>query len=172
MTDNTSFFNMVNASTTLSERWVKVAGEVVTAAREMFGVQLDHEDVASLTAVRTCVLGAHDLDDYMTELSALKKVKDRVPTTAKTKVESAQKTEAGVSQRRYGTGDAAHALAEERDAMRRFAEARAAGLPPPEDAAKHDPANMSDVEKIRFLMAVPDRARRMALARDWNLTGL
>lgn len=171
MSDNTNFFNMVNASPTLTERWVKVAETVVTSARELFGVHLDHEDVASLTSARASVLGAHDLDDYMAELQALEKVKARqAPAKAATKRE-APKASDPVAQHHGTAGDDAFARAEERAATRRFHEARKAGFQPPADAPRFDPAKASDVEKIRHLMTISDPSRKIALARAWGLAG-
>ncbi|SEM91545.1 hypothetical protein SAMN04488103_102432 [Gemmobacter aquatilis] len=167
MSDNTNFFNMVNASPTLTERWVKVAETVVTSARDLFGVHLDHEDVASLTSARASVLGAHDLDDFMAELSALEKVKARQAPQRR----EAPKASATVAQHHGTAGDDAYARAEERAATRRFHEARKAGFQPPADAPRFDPAKASDVEKIRHLMTISDPSRKIALARAWGLAG-
>jgi hypothetical protein len=152
---NASFFEMVNASPVLSEKWVKVASEVVTAARELFGVHLDHEDVASITAARAATLGSHDLDDYMDELSGLHTVKTRHPSKAKP--EAKQSTEAQ------------RPLADERTAARNFAEARKNGFKPPADAPQSLDA-MSDVQKLQFIMTLPaGDGRKITLGRKWGL---
>lgn len=118
---------------------------------------------------RSATLGAHELSDYMAELTALQKVKDRVPAKATTKREPAPQADTGVPQHQWGAGDDAYARAEERAAARRFAEIRAGRLPTPEETAKTDPARMSDVEKMRYLLTVQDRGRRMSLAREWGI---
>lgn len=152
---NTSFFEMVSASPTLTEKWVKVAGEVVTTAREKFGVHLDHEDVASITAARAATLGRHDLDDYMDELSALEKVKARNPARA--------------VPAREATREEQKPLPDARTAARKFSEARANGFRPPKDApVPFD--SMTDEQKLQFLLTLPPGdSRKISLGRKWNL---
>jgi hypothetical protein len=151
---NDSFFEMVNANPTLSERFAKVCAEVIQTARELHGVQLDHTDVAMLLSARASTLGAHDLDDFRDELAALDKVRARNPAKAKPAVK---------------TPDEAPQLDDARVAARKFAEARANGFKSPENAPV--PLDeMSDIAKLRYLTTLPPGdARKITLGRRWGL---
>ncbi|WP_333815371.1 hypothetical protein [Tabrizicola sp.] len=150
---NTSFFEMVNASPVLSEKWVKVAGEIVSAARELFGVHLDHDDVASITAARAATLGRHDLDDYMDELSALEKVKARNPAKSKPAKETSPQEQ--------------KSLPDARTAARNFAEARANGFKAPKGPLPID--SLTDEQKLQFLVGLPPV---MAVRFRWAESGV
>jgi hypothetical protein len=155
MTDHSNFFNLINSSPTLAEKWIKVASEVVTVARENFGVHLDHDDVASIAAARAATLGAHALDDYMDELSGLEKVKARNPTKAKPAKQASREEQ--------------KPLPDARTAARKFSEARASGFMPPKDAPM-PLDSMSDELKLQFLLTLPPGdARKISLGRKWNL---
>jgi hypothetical protein len=157
VTDNTSFFNLVNASPILADRMATVSAQVLQSARELYGVQLDHEDVASLGSVRAAVLGAHELDDFRAELESLQKVKDRMGTAP-----SPGRKPLGPNKSETAT------LGGVREAQARMNAARNGG----EQAAANpafDPAKASDVEKIRHLMTITDSSLKLTLARRWNL---
>jgi hypothetical protein len=151
---NDSFFNMVNANPTLTDRWIKVCAEVIQTARDLHGVQLDHTDVAMLLSARASTLGAHDLDDFRNELAALDKVKARNPAKAKPAVKAP---------------DEAPPLDDARVAARKFAEARANGFKPPEDAPV-SPDQLSPVQQLRYLQSLPPGdSRKIVLGRRWGL---
>lgn len=158
MSDNKSFFALVNASPALADRMASVTAQVINAGRDLFGVQLDLEDVASLTSARAAVLGAHDLEDYMGELQALEKVKQRLPQVAKPDAGAPAPTSESVNP----DGSAGY-----RDRLRRINEAR---KPAETQPAGHDYAALSDVEKLRHLQTLPPGDhRKISLARAWGL---
>jgi hypothetical protein len=152
---NASFFEMVNANPTLSDRWVKVCAEVIKSGRDLFGVQLDHDDVATLTAARAATLGAHDLYDYVSELSTLEKVKARNPVKAKDTTQI--------------TTEAQQPLPDSRTAARNFAQARANGFRAPEGAPVALDS-MTDMQKLQYLTTLPPGdGRKITLGRKWGL---
>ncbi|MES2666097.1 MAG: hypothetical protein V4712_08355 [Pseudomonadota bacterium] len=158
MSDNSSFFALVNASPALADRFANITVQVITAGRELFGVQLDHEDVASMVSARASALGAHPLEDYMGELKALDKVKQRLPQVAKPDAAAPAVTSESVNP----DGSAGY-----RDRLRRINEVR---KPTETQPTGHDYAHLSDVEKLRHLQTLPPGDhRKISLARAWGL---
>lgn len=162
MTDNTSFFNLVNASPVLADRMAAVTAQVLQSARELYGVQLDIADVGALASARAAVLGAHELDDFRAELESLKKVQDRMG-----KAPSPGRKPLGPDRSK---DEAKPTLGGTREAMARMNSARAGGeQAAAAAAAAFDPAKASDVEKIRHLMSLNDPSLKLTLARRWGI---
>lgn len=156
MNDNTSFHNLVNTNPVLAERMATVTAEVIRSTKELFGVTLELDEVASLTAVRASVLGDMPLDDFLQELATHPKVKARTDSLTKAQPKPKPKGEAAP-------------LNSYREALAEFTAARAGNAKPPAES-KVDPANLSDVEKLRHLQSLPPGdKRKIDLARRWGL---
>lgn len=152
MAENQNFLDMVAASPTLTDRWVKVQEAVIKDAHGAYGVKLAPEDIADLLSVRTAVLGNMELGDYQAELEALPAVKSR-NLRAQLEREPADTEPRPLTQ-------SGHVAA------RQLSEAREKGLDTTH-AGGTDPTRMSDVEKVGLLLTMP-ASRRMAQARAWG----
>jgi hypothetical protein len=159
MSDNNRFFEMVQASPTLTERMVATTEHVVQAARELFGVNLTLDDVANLPTIRASILGNMPLnDDYLVELEVLPAVQARLPKIS-TKAEK-PKSAPNASDKPLDEN------AWKRKAMASMNAARGGK----NEKKEVDHSAMSDVDKLRYLQTLPPGDwRKMHFARLWNL---
>jgi hypothetical protein len=158
MNNNNRFFELVQASPTLTERMVATTESVVQAARELFGVNLTLDDVVNLPTIRAAILGNMAIsDDYLAELEALPAVKARLPQHKP----KAEKPAPNAPDKPLDDS------AWKRKAMASINAARG-GKEGKQAAVDH--SAMSDVDKLRYLQTLPPGDwRKMHFARLWGL---
>ncbi len=159
MSEQKTFFDMVNSNPTLSDRMTETTAAVMAMAKANYGATLTLEEVASLVNVRAAVLGAEKLDtsdeNFIAELEKVKSVAGR--NYLQTKKQKSVKAEAEAEPE----SDSAYL----NRAARIMTEARAN---PKAASAAFDPARLNDAEKLAYILTQP-ASTRMALAREWGV---